>query len=174
MISINAIQAPIVRFVFSAYRREMTGQTKAPAIPDDVAVIDKRAIATVPIFNSVRANKIAVPETVAIASESRNHAMRKITACLSLSATLMVFKRDIQAKDIYARQERSFEAPGMPVLRGGPGRSRSHSEEGIVKANHQTPTRKRTRRRGSVDETEVLDMRNRRRMLRIWTNTAAM
>ena len=100
--------------------------------------------------------------------------MRKIITCLSFSATLIVFHRDIQANEIYARQERNFEDLEMPVLRGGPGRSRNHSEEGIVKANHQTPTRKRTRRSGRVDETEVLDMRNRRRMLRIWTNTAAM
>lgn len=168
------MQATIVRFVFSAYRREITGHTKAPAIPDDVTVMERSAIATVPILSSVRANKIAVPETVATASESRNQAMRKMTACLSFSATLMVFQRERHAKEIYARQERSFDVPEIPVLRGGPGRSRSQSEDGIVNANHQTPTRKRTRRRGSVDETEVLDMRNRRRMLRIWTNTAAM
>jgi len=131
-------------------------------------------MATVPIFNSVRANKIAVPDTVAIASERRNHAMRKMTACLSLMAIFRVFQSDNQAKEIYARQERNLDVFEIPVCRGGPGLSRSQIDEGIVNTNHHTPTRNKTRRRGSVDETLVLDRRNRRRMLRIWTNTAAM
>lgn len=62
----------MVLLVFSLKRRDMIGQVKAPHIPDEVAVIDRSAIATVPIFSSVRAKSIAVPDTVAIASESRN------------------------------------------------------------------------------------------------------
>lgn len=44
---------------------------------------------------------------------------------------------------------------------------------GMVKANHQRPTTKRTRRRGRVDEAFVLERPKRRKMLRIWTKTAA-
>jgi hypothetical protein len=51
----------------------MIGQIKAPAIPDVVAIIDNMATAMVPIFSSVLAKRIAVPDTVATASESRNH-----------------------------------------------------------------------------------------------------
>ena len=66
------MQATMVRLVLSLKWRDITGQVKAPHIPDDVAVIDRSAIGTVPMFNSVRAKRIAVPDTVAIASESRN------------------------------------------------------------------------------------------------------
>lgn len=62
----------MVRLVLSLKWREIRGQVKAPAMPEEVAVIDRSAIATVPILSSVRAKSIAVPETVAIASESRN------------------------------------------------------------------------------------------------------
>ena len=71
-------------------------------MPDDVAVMDRIAIGTVPIFNSVRANRIAVPETVATASESINHAMRKMTICRSRKATLTVSQTDPQANIRYA------------------------------------------------------------------------
>ena len=60
-------------------RREMTGHVNAPAMPDDVAVIDKMAICTVHILSSVRAKRMAVPDTVAIESESKNHAIKKMT-----------------------------------------------------------------------------------------------
>jgi hypothetical protein len=46
-------------------------------------------------------------------------------------------------------------------------------EDGIVNANHHDPTKNKTIRRGTVDETEVLDMRKSSRMLRTWTKTAA-
>jgi hypothetical protein len=149
------------------------GQIVAPAIPDAVAVIDKMAIGTVPIRSSVRAKRIAVPETVAMASERRNQAMRKMTACRSFAATLTVFQRETHAKDVYARQER-IRPPEMPVLRGGPGRSLSHSEAGIVKTNHQMPTKRRTTLRARVEETFNFDIKKRMSMLKIWTETAAM
>jgi hypothetical protein len=94
---------------------------KAPAIPDEVAVIDNRAIATVPILNSVRAKSIAVLPIVAMASERRNQAMRNITTCRSLAATLMVFHSDPHANEVYVKHERKFPPPEM-ALRGGPGR----------------------------------------------------
>ncbi len=59
---------------------------------------------------------------------------------------------------------------------GGPGRSFSQREEGMVKTNHQTPDIKRTIRKGRVDGAlgKALDIMKRSRMLRIWTKTAAM
>jgi hypothetical protein len=128
-------QATRVWFVFHPKRRDRIGQIEAPAIPDAVAVMERMAMGTVPMRSSVRAKRIAVPETVAMASESRNQAMRKMTAWRSLAATFMVFQSETQAKDVYARQERILP-PEIPVLRGGPGRSLSHFEAGIVKTNH--------------------------------------
>ena len=46
-------------------------------------------------------------------------------------------------------------------------------DDGMVNANHQDPTRNKTSRNGSVDDTEVFDMANRSRILSIWTKTAA-
>jgi hypothetical protein len=99
MIPMRRIQATIVWFVGRRKRRDRMGQTKAPAIPEPVAVIESRAMATVPMWSSVRAKRIAVPETVATASERRNHAMRKMTICRSCRASLMVRKRESQAKE---------------------------------------------------------------------------
>ena len=50
----------------------------------------------------------------------------------------------------------------------------SHFAAGIVKANHQIPTKKRTSLSASVEETFILDMRKRIKLLKIWTETAAM
>jgi hypothetical protein len=136
----------------------MIGQKKAPAIPDEMAVMERRAIATVPILNSVRAKIIAVPDTVATASDRRNQAMRKITICLSFAATLMVFHNESHANEQYARNARNLPPRELEGTRGGPGRGRSHTETGIVKENHQSPTRNKANRRGRVDETDVLDV----------------
>jgi hypothetical protein len=149
------------------------GQKKAPAMPDDVAVMERIAIGTVPIFNSVRANRIAVPETVATASESMNQAIRKMTICRSLTATLTVFHTEPHANTRYANMVWNREGLVSAVVRGGPGRGRIHSETGIVKQNHQSPTMNRTIRRGSVDDADVLDIRKRRMILQTWTETAA-
>ena len=95
----RSMHATIVWFVGRRKRRERMGQRNAPAMPDPVAVIESRAMETVPMCNSVRAKRIAVPETVATASESRNHATRKMTICRSWKASLMVRKSEIQAKE---------------------------------------------------------------------------
>jgi hypothetical protein len=99
MISIKRIQATMVRFVWRPNLRDIIGQQYAPAIPDAVAVMERRAMGTVPILSSVRAKRIAVPEIVATASDRRNQATRKITICFSLAATLIVFHRDSQANE---------------------------------------------------------------------------
>lgn len=145
---------------------------EAPAIPDAVAVMERMAMATVPIRNSVRAKRIAVPETVAMASERRNQAMRKMTAWRSFAATFIVFQSETQAKEVYAIQERILP-PEIPVRRGGPGRSLSHIEAGIVKTNHQIPTKNRAILRARVEETFSFDMTKRISMQIIWTETAA-
>lgn len=143
------------------------GQKKAPAIPLDVTVMDRMAIGIVPIFNSVRANRIAVPDTVAIASERMNQAMRKMTICRSLAAILTVFQTDPQANARYAMAVRNLDGLESAVVRGGPGRGRIHSMTGIVKHNHQRPTKNKTMRSGSVDDADVLDMRKRSTILSI-------
>lgn len=154
---------------------DMRGQRKAPAIPDTVAVIERRAIATVPNFNSVRANRIAVPETVAMASERRNQARRKRTICRSLKAVFMVWKREVQAKRVYLYIPWIREVEAVCEGSGGPGRERSQREEGMVKVNQHVPTMKRTKRSGSVEEMVLLfDKVKRRRIERICTHTAAM
>jgi len=93
-------QATSVWFVSQPKRRERMGQIDAPAMPEAVAVMERIAMGTVPIRNSVRAKRIAVPETVAMASERRNQAIRKITAWRNFAATFTVFHRDTQAKDV--------------------------------------------------------------------------
>ena len=57
--------------------------------------------------------------------------------------------------------------------RGGPGRGRRKSKEGMLKRNHHRPVRRRTRRKGRVDDLIRWDEAQRIRMLRIWTKTAA-
>jgi hypothetical protein len=90
-----------------------------------------------------------------------------------LAATFIVFQSEDQAKDVYARQQRILP-PEIPVLRGGPGRSLSQSEAGIVKTNHQIPTKRRAILRARVEETFNFDIANRISMQIIWTETAAM
>jgi hypothetical protein len=59
--SIRTMHAIIVSLFFSASLRDMTGHVKAPAIPDVVAVMERMAMETVLICNSVLAKRIAVP-----------------------------------------------------------------------------------------------------------------
>lgn len=172
------MQSIIVWLDFSRSRRETTGHRKAPAMPDSVAVIDSSPTAVVLIFSSVRANKMAVPDTVAIASERRNQAMRKMITSRSLTATLAVFHNDFHANPISRSQmrHRLFLAAPFEEARGGPGLSRSHRRETIVKENHQIPTRRSTNRRGRVPEifgNDVFDSANSINILRICTKTAA-
>ena len=91
-----AIRASIVWFDFSPKRFDMMGQVNAPAIPEVVAMIETTAMAVDAICSSVFAKRIAVPDIVAIASERRNQATRKIAACRNFTATLIVFQSDTQ------------------------------------------------------------------------------
>ena len=43
----------------------------------------------------------AVPETVAIASERRNQAIRKTATCRNFAAAFIVFHKEAQAKETY-------------------------------------------------------------------------
>lgn len=156
----------------------MIGHVKAPTIPNVVAVTESTAICTVLRFNSVRAKRTAVPETVATASDRRNQAIRKRTTCRSFAALLSVFHNDAQANEMYpSLKVAMIPRRGMDTVKGGPGRLRSHNAAGIEKAHHHKPTMNRTSRRGSVcDEGSgnVFLSAKRRRILRHWTKTAAI
>ena len=91
------MQAIIVFLVGQLYLRESFGHKKAPAIPDIVDVMDSKATAIVPICNSVRANIMAVSDTVATASDKRNQAMRYTQQFRSFKAVLRVFQSELQA-----------------------------------------------------------------------------
>ena len=101
MTSIRIMQAMIVWLFFSASLRDMIGQVKAPAMPDVMAVMERMAMGTVSMCSSVLAKRIAVPETVAIASERRNQAIRKIATCRNFAAAFIVLHKEIQAKETY-------------------------------------------------------------------------
>src|SRR2546421_3665242 len=103
MTSIRIMQAMIVWLFFNASLRDMIGQVKAPAMPDVVAVMERMAIGTVSMCSSVLAKRTAVPETVPIASERRNQAMRKQATCRNFAAAFIVFHKETQAKETYPR-----------------------------------------------------------------------
>lgn len=153
----------------------MIGHKKAPAIPDSVAVMDSRATDVVLIFNSVRANRIAVPDTVATASDIKNHAIKNTITSRSFTATLIVFHNDFHANFIkYSQARHRLWAP--VTSNGGPGRVRSHRRLTMVNEPHHTPTRSSTSRVGRVPDVlgiEVLFKVTKSKMLRICTNTAA-
>lgn len=150
----------IVWFVGMVKRREISGHVNAPIMPEEMDVMERRAMWTVSIFSSVRAKRMAVPDTVAMASERRNQATRKRRTWRSLRADFIVARRERQEKRMEARKVRSLPFWLERVSgRGGPGRFRSQREDGMMNMNHQRPTMKRTSRRGSVDEALVLDMR---------------
>lgn len=69
-------------------------------MPDPMEVIERSAIAMVPMCNSVRANNTAVPEMVATASDSRNHEMRKMSVCRKLVARSKVRQKDRSENDV--------------------------------------------------------------------------
>ena len=175
-ISIKTMHATIVLPVLHPNRRDTMGHKVAPAIPEAVAVIDSNAIATVLNLNSIRAKIIAVPLTVAIASDRRNHAARNVMVCRNWIATLIVFHTDCQANLVYSRASRKVPPRLDIVGNGGPGRGRSQRAAGTVNASHITPARTRTRRSGNVFDVVVepnLLTRKRSRMLRHWPDTAA-
>ena len=160
--------------VWNPYRFEMRGQAKAPAIPDAVAVMESRAIAIVPIRSSVRANKIAVPDTVATASDRRNHAIKNIPVCRRRAAVFTVFQTDDQAKIKYCKAVGKRLLRILLVFSDGPGRLRSQRAPGIVRTAQNNPTRKSTQRKGVDSEAKLAFFRRTNRtMLRIWTQTAA-
>lgn len=166
----------IVWLVFNRNLREMIGQAKAPTMPEVAERMESSATPVVEICNSVLANRIAVPETVATASERRNQAARNTTTCRSLAAIFIVFHNDTQANVKYAKNERHL-LPCFDIadLNGGPGLLRIWKLETRVNENHHNPTTKRTIRRGRVAENDdrgAFTMIN-MTMLRIWTNTAA-
>jgi hypothetical protein len=149
--SIRRMQAMMVWLFFSANLRDMIGQVKAPAMPDVVATIDSTATSTVLMWSSVRANRTAVPLTVATASERRNQATRNKTTCRSFAAVLIVFHNETHAKEIYAKNGKGLiMRPVTVILNGGPGRVRSHKAEGMENTSHHKPTKNRTRRSGIV------------------------
>src|SRR5436305_13462076 len=99
--SIKTTQAMIVWLFLRASLRDRIGQLNAPAMPDVVAVMDRMAMETVLRCSSVLANRIAVADTVAMASERRNQPIRNMTTCRNLVAATMVFHKETQAKERY-------------------------------------------------------------------------
>ena len=81
--------------------------------------------------NSVRANRIAVPDTVAMASDSRNHATRKIQSWRSFAAVLIVVQSELQANVKYRKAAGTRLARDVRTDSGGPGRSLSHNAPGM-------------------------------------------
>jgi hypothetical protein len=69
-------------------------------MPDPMDVMDNKAMAIVPMCNSVRAKRTAVPDIVATASDSRNHDIRKSNVCRSLIALLSVPQKLRKEKDV--------------------------------------------------------------------------
>jgi hypothetical protein len=114
-------------------------------MPDIVAMTLISARAAGFISSDVFANKTAVPDTVATASESKNHAARKSSTSLSLRARMMDRPRDFQEYVAYARTVRALLIR-CERCSGGPGRGRNQSAAGIVKIIHQRPMMKRTSR----------------------------
>ena len=87
----------MVLLVGQLYRRLKMGQRREPAMPEQVAVMERRAMPVGERWSSVRANMMAVEPTVAMASERRNHANRKSRGCERERARRSVEKRDFQA-----------------------------------------------------------------------------
>ena len=69
-------------------------------MPEPIDVIESSAIAIVPILSSVRANRTAVPEMVATASESRNQLRRNIRVCRNPIAFKIVRQKERSEKEV--------------------------------------------------------------------------
>ena len=149
-------------------RRDILGQRNAPAIPESVAVIERRAMGMVDICSSVRAKRIAVPLTVAMASDSKNHAMRKTQVCRSFAAVQMVRHNEPHAKARYCIHWGMRVRQGAVMRRAGPGRVRSQRAPGRERAAQLRPTRRRTQRSGvDSDLKSTFFRKTKRTMLRI-------
>ena len=64
----------------------MCGHAHAPRMPDVVAVMERAAMPRVERWSVVRAKRRAVPDTVAMASDRRNHDRRKRRVCVNVRA----------------------------------------------------------------------------------------
>lgn len=95
-----AMQHSKTVFGCNAKCRWMRGQAKAPTIPEPIDVMDKRAMAMVPMCSSVRAKSTAVPEMVATASERRNHAIRNRIVWRRRIALRNVLQNERREKDV--------------------------------------------------------------------------
>lgn len=87
-------------FGCSAKCRWTRGHAKAPTIPDPIDVMDRSAMAMVPMCSSVRAKSTAVPEIVATASERRNHDSRKRTVWRRRIALRNVLQNERRENDV--------------------------------------------------------------------------
>jgi hypothetical protein len=83
------IQNKIVWLGLSLIYLDMRGQANAPTMPESVTTTVINAKAAGFISSDVFANNTAVPETVAMASESRNHPARNNSTSLSFRARMM-------------------------------------------------------------------------------------
>lgn len=129
----------------------MNAHVKAPSTPDVVAITLMRPKDVASMRSCVLAYKTAVPETVAIASDNKNHAAKNKTMSLRRRASFMVRHKDAQAYQIYRTHVRSsLGSLGLCERNGGPGRGRNHIAAGIVKMNHQAPIINNTTRRENV------------------------
>lgn len=177
MSSNSTTQRMIVWVDLSLNRLDTTGHRNAPSMPDEMAVIDSNPTIVVLRCNSVRAKRMAVLETVAMASDMRNHATRKIITSRSRTATLTVFHNDFHANA--TRLSQIFHrllCPGVDDSNGGPGRLRSHRRASIVNENHHIPTRSSTHRRGIEADflgKDVFERIRSRQILKICTKIAA-
>jgi hypothetical protein len=155
----------------------MIGQRREPAMPEQVAVMDKHPIPAGGRANVVRAKRIAVEPAVAMASERRNQASRKMRSWRNESAMARLRHREVQAKARYSRDVPRREAERDVFLvrcegKGGPGRLRRRNEVGIVRIAQNNPVRKSMKRRGSVRDAVILEANSRTVMARNWTRTA--
>lgn len=69
-------------------------------MPEEMDVMDKRAMAIVDIWSSVRAKRTAVPEIVAMASERRNHDRRNMSVCRRLTARFRVRQNERSENEV--------------------------------------------------------------------------
>lgn len=96
MVSNNKIHAMMVCVGFRPIMLETLPHENAPTMPESVAVTVIKAKAAGCISKEVFANKMAVPLTVATASDSKNHAPRKRRQSFSLRACLIDLQSDLQ------------------------------------------------------------------------------
>lgn len=127
-----------------------------PTVLGQPALIKDSAAGCIP--NVVFANKTAVPDTVAMASDIMNQAARKSRTSRSCLARTTVRPRFTHEYAKYPNQDLLRPSDPVTVSRGGPGLGRKHSPAGRVKMSHHSPTTKRARRSENVVEPVVTTM----------------